>query len=713
MISSIYFNFNINKNKICCFIYMGIEQFYGIVMSPDGINYNNNKSLNDVLKNATHVYIDFKSMIYQASEKIVFQENIDLLEKILTNEVTSDNIDIYKNTKSNNIQDNIIDEIDSYFFKLKEESYNLKLLYIANDGIPEFAKCIEQKQRKTMQNLSERIRNNLNDKNKYESEYHELFENNKFVSYKIMSSKYKYTEVNFMEMVIKSLKNYKTELENYKSRKINVIIDNSDYDEGEVKIINHITNNINLEDNDKILISSPDADVILLSCLVYYNLYKKRNKIYQIDYSNDKGIINIHDFIEKLGDMVTEKNRTHILDIEIAKDLICIFTFLGNDFLPRISSMSNIYKSVPFLIKIYSKIFENQYGKLVNFDGNKHNINYEMFKEYLRTIANEEENLYNEYINPNNNVTRKMYTNYILSNEYFFYKFVQCYNTQFNSSFINCKNMSLISLKYPLNTDYQTKTDLQFNLKKICEKTDVNENKIKYTLSSIQKNLTQYDNEIIFFENKKDMWYDILNVEAPEYDNIENMNYKCNREEIQNYLEGFGYVFNWYFDRMRSVDYNKNISLWFYKKNKKIILINDILDYLDSVPINQEYPFIMEFPFIKKENYFTIPEHKNYILSSFSNISDSELKNFVFSGNIDCKQKIYFEKCYLNISDKNWEETINNLNRKEFTIKYQIFKKYHQQTSNFFPQKLNHPFDKIGGYYELKYKKYREKNFKL
>jgi hypothetical protein len=726
---------------------MGIGHFYNMIISESGINYHNDQTIDDVSKNATHIYIDFKSMIYESLNKCIFNANIELLEIILRNKTMIENeetqkiIRDYADEKIKDIQDSIIDEINSYFFGLKEKSRNLKFLYISNDGIPEFSKCVDQKQRRSMQNLQDRIegmfKTLLKDKFIYENIIHKYFEKCKFKYHKIMGSKYANTQISFLEMVIKSLKANQTDLENYRNQKISVVIDNSYYDEGEVKIINHILNNSNFNDNDKILISSPDADVILLSCLVYYNLYKNNNKIYHIDYYNNRGIINIHDFIVNLSNKViknrTEVIRTHAMEINIAKDFVCIFTFLGNDFLPRISSMTNLYVSVPILIDIYSNICQNQnrYGKLVSFENNRHVINYDMFREYLKEIVENEREMYNGYININSDIGYNLKSNYILSDEYYFYRFVQCYNSQY-ANIRDCKEISLIEGVRLLNPEYETATELKNNLDKFIKdnykrllninnetesKEQLNpseilrlcnliQKKIKGIMNAISNSLKEYDLEIIKFENKKEKWYNILNMDAPDYDNIdnpENIKYKCNEEEIENYLSGFGFVFNWYFDRMASSNYNENISTWFYKKNNKIILIRDIFEYLNNIQPNQNtFPFIMEMPFVKKNNYFKIEEHAKYITSHFIDKTHNEIYWFIENKNIDCKHKHYFDKCYLNIPDKSWEETIKNPNRKEFKIKYQIFKIN-------IPSKLENQAE--GGYY-IKYNKYLNKNKK-
>lgn len=707
---------------------MGIEQFYGAIV--EAINYNNS-SLNkkNVLHQATHAYIDFKSMIYDAAEEIVFNKNLEILQKILNNEQLNSKSDNLKN-----IQDDVIRKVIEELLKMLNNE-NIKYFYISLDGIPELSKCVEQKHRKTMGHLKDMIKNKIKSDKKYKiDEIYLKFEEIKFYHYKIMSEYYienENTKLPFLDKVTNELikkfispstkSEYKILESNYDDKKI--IIDNLYYGEGEAKFMYDIAKNNTINNDSVLFIYSPDSDVILLSCMCFYKLQMEH--IYpQVYYYNEKhknnkntnGIIHINSFVKRIGDKITynlinstENKTKQLRDIKITIDLICLFTFLGNDFIPRVNTMRSSYDSIPIIFETYkltyNNIYNNDINNLVYIDrkNNKHCIIYKIFIDFLKNFIKFEKDLYDNSITKelrridNKNKLQKIETqekNYILSNEYYFNQFVNKYNQNVNESNIN-----------------NNKLNKTFKDKILIINSEPNFN-FNLTLPEIKKNLNEYDKEIIEFDNLKDSWGEKLNVKKLVYydDGNDKNNHKYSDDnDIKKYLEGYVYVFDWYFDRMFNTNYadkKTKMSTWFYKDNNKFISIKRIYEYLSSK--NKEIEGI-KIPYVEKENYFDIKSHYEYIKSNLNPIDLDYNK-------IDCGFKSFFEKCFYDYKVSKWNEIfppeiILNKKEKYFTINaFGIL-----IPTSFVPESSDSRIinsNKEGGY-KIKYLKYLDKNNKF
>ena len=94
--------------------------------------------------------------------------------------------------------------------------------------------------------------------------------------------------------------------------------------------------------------------------------------------------------------------RKHNYDkLNMIDDLICIFTFFGNDFLPKIESL-NMKNGLDILITSYVRNFnftrsKNPYILLNDNDTTK--INMSVFIEFINSLSdNEEKILYDKYL---------------------------------------------------------------------------------------------------------------------------------------------------------------------------------------------------------------------------------------------------------------------------------------------------------------------------
>jgi 5'-3' exonuclease len=167
-----------------------------------------------------------------------------------------------------------------------------------------------------------------------------------------------------MKELVKSIKNH--------TFPVNIQInDDTVSGEGEYKIIHFIRLYKNLFSNKKIIIYSPDSDMILLASILPPNI--DANIIRYDQQQNEDFFLSTEIFKLLLTEYVTDiKNN---INQNIVNDIIFIFTIFGDDFLPRLEAIqvNNHYEKV---LDIYKNIYKTGYiiqddkinlSKLINF----------------------------------------------------------------------------------------------------------------------------------------------------------------------------------------------------------------------------------------------------------------------------------------------------------------------------------------------------------
>jgi len=248
----------------------------------------------------------------------------------------------------------IIKQIEYYISQISE----LQLIYLSLDGIPSIGKIMEQRHRRY---IGEIINHQINKKI-----YSYNFPKEQSIDYPYdyihyHNTKFTFAKLNispntiFMKKLIISIKNH--------IFPINVQInDDSISGEGEIKIINFIKMYSDLFINKKIIIYSPDADMILLSSILPNDIYILRHDQQQnIDY------ILSTELFKKL--LCTFIDKSNTINTNIIHDIIYIFTIFGNDFLPKIDTI-NVNKHINDILQVYQSIYKN--GYIIN--DNKINI---------------------------------------------------------------------------------------------------------------------------------------------------------------------------------------------------------------------------------------------------------------------------------------------------------------------------------------------------
>jgi len=347
----LFFDFNSIIHKISAQIVSDINYLYKILLiasnypSPKLINFFEKKY--NSYKNIFHLSIDF---IHTPSG---IQQLINDLKKIDINMVI-----IYQ----------IIKSIESYINKIN----NLQLVYISLDGVPTIGKIMEQRHRRYIgEIINYQIIKKINTYNfpdQLSDEYpYDYIEYNK--------TKFSFLKLNispgtkFMKELVTSIKNH--------TFPVNIQInDDTISGEGEYKIIHFIKLYQNLFLNKKIIIYSPDADMILLSSILPLNI-----NIIRYDQQQNQDLFLSTEIFKLLITEYIDNTKKLNINQNIINDIIFIFSIFGDDFLPRLESIQvNLhYEKV---LDIYKKIYSNTKSYIIQ--DNK--LNLFKLKEFFKLL---------------------------------------------------------------------------------------------------------------------------------------------------------------------------------------------------------------------------------------------------------------------------------------------------------------------------------------
>jgi len=332
---------------------MGIERFFKSINS-----LYSNTIITPIHQNnsITHFYFDFNSMIHKNSNKVInhlndlllysliykYSEQSGMDKDIIINEYNNINknyhikytIDTF-NTNIKNINSNdiiskcIFDDIKNYISFYP----NCKLLYIGIDGVPSVGKMVEQQDRRYKGYIMSKFSKILMEK------YKNILDNNQF-DFTNIYNEYEYLQLKFSfdKSLISPQTDYIIEFINLLKKQnfgLKVII--SDFDEigeGEKKIVKYIKKYNNKV--DKLIIYSPDADMIIMSMILPFNIHILRHE--QSDSRDD--IIDIQS-IRKIFNPV--------------EDIAYIFSVFGDDFIPKIEWV-NVQHHLTKILSEYKKL---------------------------------------------------------------------------------------------------------------------------------------------------------------------------------------------------------------------------------------------------------------------------------------------------------------------------------------------------------------------
>lgn len=391
---------------------MGIEKFFNSLVKNKNIKENGITIGLTTKIEADYLYIDFNSIIYNIVNSIEQELNYLLYSIILLQndkiqlDTISENLSILWNFNGDSIEsyrdyfttklidDIALERLKTILLDLTSKIINptnLKLIYIAFDGVPQFSKMMEQKKRRYNGYVISKLKHKIFDKYFDSlSENRKLYELNK-ISYdrgKIIS----WNE--FMKNVSDVLmsNDFKMKLRKNNKKLEQVIISNANvFGEGEKKILEHI---FEYKYEGNYVIYSPDADMIILGIIALNNL--SNSKINILRY-NSKAMLeeeiydtidinllcdNIWKYISKtISKNIYNKNN-------IINDIAFIFSLFGNDFLPKLESI-DVRNDIQTLFDVYCGTLEQAKKPYLIFrQDDSYKINYINLSIFINLLSN-------------------------------------------------------------------------------------------------------------------------------------------------------------------------------------------------------------------------------------------------------------------------------------------------------------------------------------
>lgn len=355
---------------------MGIERFFS------SLNRNFDV-VNDLRKpyqkiDATHFYIDFNSIIHNVSSRMIIQINQFKQKKIDKLDFEMKNIEDFERILIMEVKKEVQNMLSNNFV-----SGNIEHIMIAIDGVPSFAKMIEQRKRRYIGDLLSQLMK------KFELPF-EWSKNNISPGTK------------FMDIMSKSLKE-KSFLEECKKIcfKLKNILISDIYNpgEGEMKIIDCLKELTDIK-NNKICVYSPDSDMILLLMILKIPVLLLRHDQQKSQKENESvfNLIEVQKFKKQLLNYCKKRidnQKMEISDQELIDEIVYIFTLFGDDFIPKTESI-NVSDDINIIMESYLKTL-NDKGKILISKNNIYSINFTQLYYFFGLLAKTELNDLNRY----------------------------------------------------------------------------------------------------------------------------------------------------------------------------------------------------------------------------------------------------------------------------------------------------------------------------
>lgn len=582
---------------------MGIEKFFSTINRTFDIIKTIDLNIlpeSDNLIDCTYLFIDFNSIIHNVSSNLIKQLN------------SKKKLESDSETKIEDLEYLIIKGVNQFIISLLEriDLNKLELVWAGIDGIPTFAKILEQKKRRFIGDFVEKLlekyslpfswsKNNISPGTIFMDKINMLLHNIKMITKNKLVKK--------DDLVLS-----KSDYEFYSKIKHFDYSDTESKGEGEMKIIDLINSLKKLKSDEKILFFSPDSDVILLSMVSKYP-----DNIIVVKYDQELNNLSLIEIkllketiysycIDRINNSDFIKSKNNLFIDKLIKDLVFIFTIFGNDFLPRCEAIQTNYDFL-FMIDIYL-INLIDHGYMIS-DGD---IIVQTFFHYLVLLSKHEkrllfrnayQNIYQNYIWANENnflidlFKLKNTTNFkdIQSNRfsepfYNFYNNIIYYIDPFkiceiiekykqsNKKSYGCLDFYLMDrfkLYEVIKKALETSLPLNLLFKQSIDKLD-SASKLNYErLNHIKfesrlkkhmigmKDLSPREVELYLINNKLDKYYSLFNPQNEFYQNIlriRNINSSYyyskyfestdRKNIVSEYLKGFKWVFQYYFTRM-------------------------------------------------------------------------------------------------------------------------------------------------------------------
>jgi 5'-3' exonuclease len=418
---------------------MGIERFFRSIEENNITNLKSSftKTLQKRLK-TKHIYVDFNSIVYINSFKVVSDINYILYHIITDNRddkynrlVKEYNLEIQSHIGPNEFHNMVIDKMDQLILnKVMEYLHNmminyvdsdvLEFIFIAVDGVPTKSKIIEQKKRRYMGTLISKIDDLLFEK--YGDDVKKNQKRWEYEQHKINWDRAKITPgTEFMNLLNCELTGVDFEKKIKETcSKLEKLIISGPYEpgEGEKKIVDHLRSTA--QNKSSYVIYSPDSDVTLLGLLLNsqfsgdderrvttlrllrHNQQKDNYDVVDIDLLAN----NLFSYVNK-----NVKHTENPVRDRIIKDIVFLLTIFGNDFVPKIDAFNVKYDFDRIIDKYIEALKENMdrsrsfsYNYLIDYNRTKERsvIDFTFLVHILKHLQLDEGgNLQKQYISQN------------------------------------------------------------------------------------------------------------------------------------------------------------------------------------------------------------------------------------------------------------------------------------------------------------------------
>ena len=612
---------------------MGIERFFSSINK----NFDIVSVMSNIKKLKTDVFfIDFNSIIHYVSSKYISE--INTKGNINKNEIYDEN--------------SLILRVKNYVDDLLE-NVECNLVYIALDGVPSMSKILEQKKRSFIGDLIEEL-----------------------VKKQTLPFSFNKSLIKPGTKFMRKISEY---LNNEKFITKTIISDTDDTGEGEFKIIDYIYKNKTKD----FVIYSPDADLIVLSMIVWSNNTESKIKILRFDQNTEiLNVIHINTLINYLIFYFEERVKNKIEIDKYIKDISFIFTVFGNDFIPRINEI-NVSMDLYLLLDAYiinyidngyildesNKIIPKSFYNLISFLNNFSNIlkqrtymqnkyfnfNYATMINLYLDIQNKKPNqffkFYLDFIDNfdfNNKYGKLQY--YVLDDKELLKLTKFTYKNNFNQTYIENKP-----------THYQKMLPIEYS------------SKSKKHLIAM-KDLSPRDKELYLINNKIDYYYDLF---------ITNDKVNLNKKEmVDEYLKGLSWLTNYYFN-------SKADETWFYKFHSAPS-ITDIYNYFNHSILNYEFnDVVLGISPIEQSLYITPIKQNN--IDTFIETLDTSYFNDKINPKtirkfIESNMNLFYnlDELYITIKSKSLKKSLMNCSSNIFMSKCHYYILDHIQPINKF-----------------------------
>ena len=295
-----------------------------------------------------------------------------------------------QSTPSEKVEKDIVAHTIDYINTIANYVKPVELMFIGIDGLPPFAKIVQQRKRRFVSSWRQNL---INTKRKETNSVYTEWDRNAITP-----------GTDFMAMLATKLHEYFDVPSRYPFKII--LSDSNEPGEGEAKILDYIKDNSVSKECD--IIYGLDADLIMLALL------SSRNNIYLLrepaQYDMKNACIPFMVFNIQLlrkyisvecgsqdASFESKQIAEDIFDENVVWDYVVLCFLQGNDFLASLSYLKIRYNGIEMVVQIYKSIKEDlQQNLVIKSEDGKYEMNYIFLLKVLEKLKNVEDQCFCE-----------------------------------------------------------------------------------------------------------------------------------------------------------------------------------------------------------------------------------------------------------------------------------------------------------------------------